>query len=210
MKFIHLSVACSASFTPSDSLLWDDCCRNLNGESSYCKTWQTPSVCLGGDQPCGLSGNLTDLNCFPNASNQTYLPECDEYCDRLGIPGVNSTICAYWQPKPVCGSTNVSCSSPTCSLGVSLANRCDQFCDLVSGADSQCSSLTASATCDNSLIGCPTSTCTSPITLCDNYCFRLNGAGSFCQPSVNGSSRVCAKGGQSCSFRDCSGMSGFL
>lgn len=33
----------------------DSYCQDLNDESSYCKYWQNPAVCLSGDQPCGPS-----------------------------------------------------------------------------------------------------------------------------------------------------------
>jgi hypothetical protein len=205
MTFAHLRTLVSlcisgASLSPSDLLHWDDCCRGLNGPASYCKTWQNPSVCEYGDQPCGLSVNITGIGCLPNASNQTYLPACDTYCDKLGVPGANSTICAYWEPNPVCGGTNVSCEASTCSIGVTLANRCDHFCELVSGPTSQCSSLTASATCAASGISCDSSLCTDPISLCDNYCFRLNGPSSFCA-----SDSTCFNGDQPCTFRQCGG-----
>lgn len=202
-----MSLALCQELSNSDKLLWDDCCKNLNGLSSYCKIWQSPSVCEYGDQPCGLGANSTELNCFVNASSQGYVAACDEYCTRLSIPGDNSTICSYWESNPVCAGTNVSCEASTCSTGVQLADRCDQFCSTISKPSSECSSLTASATCSGTSIGCETSLCTAPITLCDNYCFRLNGPRSYCQLGSSAADAKCSIGNQSCTFQDCGALS---
>ena len=204
-SLICIGLVSSQNLTSSEQVKWNECCKNLNGLSSYCKYWQTPSVCLYGDQPCGLGADSS--TCFPNASSQGYVAECDDYCERLSIPGDNSTICAYWEDQPVCAGTNVSCEVTTCNLGVQLADRCDQFCSTISKPSSQCSSLTAEAACEGTSIGCETSLCTAPITLCDNYCFRLNGPRSYCQLGNTSADAKCSIGNQSCTFRDCGGLS---
>ncbi|EEQ99000.1 hypothetical protein Pmar_PMAR012008, partial [Perkinsus marinus ATCC 50983] len=49
----------------------DSYCQGLNGDSSYCKYWQNPAVCLGGDQPCGPSICDPTTSTVPDSTSST-------------------------------------------------------------------------------------------------------------------------------------------
>ncbi|KAF4685526.1 hypothetical protein FOZ60_006403 [Perkinsus olseni] len=48
------TTAPTSSATPENQQVCDYYCQYLNGPSSYCKYWQFPRVCQGGDQPCSV------------------------------------------------------------------------------------------------------------------------------------------------------------
>ncbi|EEQ99002.1 hypothetical protein Pmar_PMAR012010 [Perkinsus marinus ATCC 50983] len=103
--------------TTDDSAACDHYCKLLNGEASYCKQWQTPAVCLYGDQPCDdanvcrspIEGITTaDLDGDNHTGESS---ACDAYCK--GLNGVTS-YCKYWQHPAVCLDGDQPCGPSVC------------------------------------------------------------------------------------------------
>merc|ERR1711934_480191 len=78
---------------PSNCPQGDIDCEHSGGPGSYCKYWQTPSVCQGSDYPC---------TCHPHN-------KCDAFCMwKVGA----SSYCKYWQKGTggsVCQYSNIKC-----------------------------------------------------------------------------------------------------
>merc|ERR1712118_195250 len=67
-------------------------CERSSGPGSFCKYWQTPSICQGSDYAC---------TCHPHN-------KCDAYCQwKVGA----SSYCKYWYPHdqtPTCQYSNIA------------------------------------------------------------------------------------------------------
>ncbi|KAF4751242.1 hypothetical protein FOZ63_013132, partial [Perkinsus olseni] len=160
--------------TTSESTECDSYCKSLNGDDSYCKSWLSPAVCQGGDQPCGSSqcaftstepafGGDADATTAPPSEDTA---ACDHYCRLLNG---ELSFCKYWQIPAVCQIGDQPCGDvDICRAPVVGTSTIDLYGD--QHAD--------------------------PSPACDAYCQGLNGVDSYCKYWQNPA--VCLSGDQPC------------
>ncbi|KAF4654426.1 hypothetical protein FOL47_009986 [Perkinsus chesapeaki] len=166
----------------------DEFCKSLNGETSFCKWWNTEPVCHLGDQPCGSSTACngdgipavtpvvvdTNVEEAPTETVQVAAPEdavqrtCDAFCAQLNG---ETSFCKWWHASPVCQYGDQPCGTiDLCGDGPSVnVTKVSPMLPKVDGTH---------------------------YASCDKMCQSLNDATSYCKWWMN--SPVCQHGDQPC------------
>ncbi|KAF4661858.1 hypothetical protein FOZ61_002893 [Perkinsus olseni] len=195
--------------TTSESTECDSYCKFLNGDDSYCKSWLSPAVCQGGDQPCGSSqcaftstepafGGDADATTAPPSEDTA---ACDHYCRLLNG---ELSFCKYWQIPAVCqigdqpcGDVDI-CRAPIVGT-TTIDLDGDQHADPSPACDAYCQGGDSdTTTTEGPIFGGDADTTTSPSDdlACDQYCKLLNGPVSYCKSWQTPA--VCHSGDQPC------------
>ncbi|KAF4670284.1 hypothetical protein FOL47_002104 [Perkinsus chesapeaki] len=185
-----------------DAAACDHYCRLLNGHSSYCKHWQSPAVCLHGDQPCDdaeicrapiVGATTVDLDGDQHTGPS---PACDAYCQ--GLNGEES-YCKHWQNPAVCLSGDQPCGPSVCEPTSTTQAISTTTASTVSAAATTVTVGGDSDTTTEPQFGGDADTTTPTPTdgeACDRYCQLLNGPKSYCKYWQNPA--VCQYGDEPC------------
>lgn len=179
----------------------DQYCQTLNNSAdSFCKVYQDPPVCAGGNQPCvcpsTTTTTTTTTTVVPTSTPAVVTPKCslsdqDKYCQL--VTGLSNSYCKTYQWPSVCLFGNQPCG-------------CDDFLPIVTTTSPSPSVSSSASAPTTTLTPSPSATggdCTKIET--DEYCRYVNNdASSYCKvwqnpPVCQGGNQLCSCGVTKCS-----------